>query len=234
MRHSACQSSFVFLTCSFGASWSRTMATDCSRRAFRSSNSTGRASSMRHAITRTSAHFHSPTPSHWRLRARSAVLCLPVMRACDGSQLPKRSLATASSGLSTRCSNINPQHRNSYTKVYSKSATTRGVDYRERRSTNVYRLSSEPAAAPEPCPGSGSRFEGGRCPSGPGSRASHRAPAKPGLGPCGLQLLSRVPRRPHAGSSVDWLRGCRRAAASASRPFSKFRRLVLSATEKCA
>ena len=87
-------------------------------------------------------------------------------------------------------------------------------------------ISSAPAAAPKPCPGSRFRFEGGRCPSGPGSRASHRAPAQPGLGPFGLRSLSQVPRRPHAGSSVAWLRGCRRAAASASRQFRKSRRLV--------
>ena len=131
----------------FRRNWSRTTATDCSRRAFRSSNSTGRVSSMRHAITRAPAHFRSPTPSRWRLPARSAAPCLPAMRACGGSQLPKRSLATASSGLWMRYSKANPQRRDSCTRVCSESATTHGVDCRERRSTNVFRLSSAPVAA---------------------------------------------------------------------------------------
>ena len=48
--------------------------------------------------------------------------------------------------------------------------------------------------------------------TGPGSRASHRAPAEPGLGPCGLRSLSRAPRRPHVGSRVAWLRGRCKAA----------------------
>ena len=55
-------------------------------------------------------------------------------------------------------------------------------------------------------------FGEGRCPSGPGSRASHRAPAEPGLGPCGLRSLSRAPRRPHFASPVAWLHGGRSAA----------------------
>ena len=38
-------------------------------------------------------------------------------------------------------------------------------------------------------------FGEGRCPSGPGSRASHRGPAKPGPGPFGLRSLSRAPRQ---------------------------------------
>ena len=42
--------------------------------------------------------------------------------------------------------------------------------------------------------------------TGPGSRASHRAPAEPGLGPCGLRSLSRAPRRPRTGSRAAGLR----------------------------
>ena len=45
-------------------------------------------------------------------------------------------------------------------------------------------------------------FGAGRCPSGPGSRASHRAPAMPDLGPFGLRSLSRTPRPTHTGSQV--------------------------------
>ena len=41
-------------------------------------------------------------------------------------------------------------------------------------------------------------FQGGDAPSGPGSCALRRAPAEPGLGPCGLRSLSRAPRRPRA------------------------------------
>ena len=49
---------------------------------------------------------------------------------------------------------------------------------------------------------------GGRCPFG--ARAlvlSHRAPAKPGLGPGGLRSLSRAPRRPLPASQDARLRG---------------------------
>ena len=63
-------------------------------------------------------------------------------------------------------------------------------------------------------------FGTGRCPSGPGSRASHRAPAMPGLGPCGLRSLSRAPRPPHASSQaarVGWASARGRCGATLCR-----------------
>ena len=66
-------------------------------------------------------------------------------------------------------------------------------------------------------------FGTGRCPLGPGSRASQRAPAMPGLGPCGLRSLSRAPRRPHAGSKAPGRAGIARVVARPGTQFGKCR-----------
>ena len=58
-------------------------------------------------------------------------------------------------------------------------------------------------------------------PFGPGSRASHRAPAEPGLGPFGLRSLSQAPCQPRAASSAAWFRARRRVAVNMSTPFQK-------------